>query len=128
MRTESVLDDQWIVQVERRFYTVMLDLIGPVVPQEVKPQAIGFGSYDFQQLMLQPDELLVVEIALKDTVLNPLAEIQTGFGHQPQSLLPHAVHGRNVISYQYEHRIQRHLRRSLFKTTIELAHFQANGG
>jgi hypothetical protein len=96
-------ENQWLVQIQRRLHAKMLDTMVPLIAEHVKTQAVFFHVDQFDQLLLQMDELLIVHGTFKDRVLNALAEIQALLCDISQASLPGFVSSGDIVSDKDEH-------------------------
>jgi len=97
------LNDKCSFNVIAVIGTVVFDLVMPIAAQMIKTKAVGFQVNDFEQPRLQRNKLGGIHLALKDRILDPLAEIEASLGSAAQAGFPSGSGGRYIVSDQDIH-------------------------
>lgn len=99
----SHLNNQQVFYIQFWMFTKVLNLSIPIISQKIESQTVFLFIYQFDELILENQELAVIKAALKDRILYTLPEIDALLRNLSQPALPCFCHCLNIISYQYKH-------------------------
>lgn len=99
----SHLNYQQVFNTQFWTFPKVLNLSIPIISQQIESQTVFFFIYQFDELILENQELAVIKATLKDRILYTLPKIDTLLRDPPQTAFPCFCHRLYIISNQYKH-------------------------
>jgi hypothetical protein len=100
---EQVSDEQRAFRIDGRLGSVVLDSALPFVAEKVEPQAVVIEVSELEQVSSEANPLVVLEEALEDGVLHPLAVVKAGIGHTAEPALAVGRDGGDIVADEDHH-------------------------